>query len=256
MSSSELKDKRLEKVPLGEQLHDSNASAFSRYRNKAVGDLSFGRFCLFEFFVLCLAGLGGALGYVVRKIVARRIFRSVGKGLILGRWLVIRHPGRIQIGDNVAIDDYVFLDASGSGERGIELHDGVILSRNCVVQGKLAHVVLENRVDVGCNCVFSSIRGVEIGESTIIAGNCYFGGARYFHSDLEMPIMDQGNFSRGAVVVGPHCWIGAGAVVLDGVTIGRGCIVGAGAVVTRDVEPFSIVAGVPAKVIGTRKPES
>lgn len=253
---SEVRDKRLNKVPLGEQLHDSRASAFQRYRNKAVGELPLGKFFIFEFFVLCLSGLGGALGYVVRKIVAKRIFRKVGKGLILGRWLVIRHPGRIQLGDNVAIDDCVFLDASGSGERGIELHDGVILSRNCVVQGKLAHVVFEKRVDVGCNCVFSSIRGIEIGESTIIAGNCYFGGARYFHKDLDMPIMDQGNFSRGPVIVGPHCWVGAGAVVLDGVTIGRGCIIGAGAVVTRDIPPFSIVAGVPAKSIGTRKPDS
>ena len=248
-----LDEKKIEKIPLGQQLHAANESAFARYRKKAIGDLSFMQLLLFEFFTLCLSGLGGAAGYVMRKAIAGKIFKNAGKGLILGRGLVIRHPGKISFGDNVAIDDYVFLDAAGSGEGGVVLHDGVIISRNCVVQGKSAHVVLGARVDVGCNCVFSSIRGVEIGAATIIAGNCYLGGARYYHADLEIPIMDQGNYSRGPVVVGENCWIGAGAVIIDGVTIGRGAIVGAGAVVTKNIPDYAIVAGVPAKIIGSRK---
>ena len=50
-----------------------------------------------------------------------------------------------------------------------------------------------------------------------------------------------------------HVWIGAGVTILDGCTIGRGCIVGAGAVVTKSIEPYAIVAGVPAKKIGMRE---
>ena len=56
-----------------------------------------------------------------------------------------------------------------------------------------------------------------------------------------------------AVVIGSDVWIGANAVITPGVRIGDGAVVGAGAVVTKDVAPYTIVGGVPAKVIGNRK---
>jgi hypothetical protein len=186
----------IKKVALEEQLH-GGGSAFLRYRVKAVGEVSWGGFVLYEAFALLLADLGGALGYVLRKMVARRLFRAAGSGLILGRGLVLRHPGKISIGHRVAIDDHCFIDGSGSGEIGVVLGDGVILSRNCIVLGKNGYVVLQDRVDVGCNCVFASASGITVGAATIIAGNCYIGGGRYFHDDLQVPIMDQGRlFTR------------------------------------------------------------
>jgi acetyltransferase-like isoleucine patch superfamily enzyme len=244
---------KIDKIPLVEQLHNNGGSAFSRYKCKAAGDLSFMKLLVYELFHLVFANLGGAAGYLTRKILAGSLFQQVGSSLILGRGLVIRHPGKIRTGNNVAIDDYVFLDASGSGEKGVYLGDGVILSRNCVVQGKTGPVILENRVDVGCNTVFSSVSGITVGEATIIAGNCYIGGGRYIHDDPEMPIMDQGGYSHGPITVGPMGWIGAGAIILDGVTLGRGVIVGAGSVVTKDVPDFGVVAGVPAKLLRLRK---
>jgi maltose O-acetyltransferase len=56
----------------------------------------------------------------------------------------------------------------------------------------------------------------------------------------------------GAVIIGDHVWIGFRAIVLPGITIGEGAVVGAGSVVCRDVPPFAIAAGNPAKVIGER----
>jgi acetyltransferase-like isoleucine patch superfamily enzyme len=58
---------------------------------------------------------------------------------------------------------------------------------------------------------------------------------------------------RDKTVVGPYAFVGVNAVVMPGVTIGEGAVIGAGAVVTRDVEPWTIVAGVPAKRIGVRE---
>ena len=55
-------------------------------------------------------------------------------------------------------------------------------------------------------------------------------------------------------MVEDDCWIGAGAMILDGVRIGRGCVIAAGAVVTRDMPAYSVVAGVPARVIKSRRP--
>lgn len=248
-----VKGQRVAKTPLADQLHDRGVSAFARYRAKAVGDGSFLCFFWYEFFQLFLVNLGGAAGYVLRKIVASKIFGQLGRGAILGRGLTLRHPGAIRLGDDVAIDDNVLLDAGGAGEKGVVLGDGVILSRGCLVQGKTGPVSLASRVDVGCNCVFSSVAGIAIGEAVIIAGNCYLGGGRYYHDKLEEPIMDQGGYSRGELVVGPHSWIGAGAVILDGVRIGKGAIVGAGSVVTGDIDDYTVVAGVPAKPIGSRK---
>ncbi|MBU1566548.1 MAG: acyltransferase, partial [Proteobacteria bacterium] len=170
---------KIDKVSLADQLHNGGGSAFAKYRKKAAGDLCFCRFCLYECFNMLFANLGGALGYVMRQAMAKYLFRSVGPGLILGRGLVVRHPARISFGANVAVDDCVFIDGSGSGESGVQLRDGVLLSRNCVVLGKNGPIMLMERVDVGFNCVFASVSGITIGAATIIAGNCYIGGGRY-----------------------------------------------------------------------------
>jgi len=246
------KDQRVEKTPLTEQLHADSSSAFAKYKAKASGEVGVAKFVLFELFNLVLSNLGGAVGYVSRKAVAKQLFGTVGGGLILGRGLVIRHPGRIRFGKNVAVDDNVLLDAGGAGDDGVTLGDGVIISRNCVIQGKTGSVHFEDRVDVGCNCVFSSVAGIKVGSATIIAGSCYLGGGRYYHDSLEQPIMDQGGYSRGPLTIGKNSWIGAGATILDGVTLGKGVIVGAGSVVTKDIPDYAIVAGVPASVIRMR----
>lgn len=243
---------KVKKVSLNEQLYTGGESAFARYRQKTTGDVSLSSLLFYEFYTLFFARLGGAIGYLLRKWSARLLFRSTGSGLILGLGLVIRHPARITIENNVAIDDYVFLDASGNDNDGIKIGDGVIISRNCVIQGKTGSVVLQERVDIGCNCVLSSVSGITIGASTLIAGNCYIGGGRYFHEKLDLPIMDQGGYSRGPIIIGENSWIGAGATILDGVTVGKGAIIGAGSVVSKNVPDYAVVAGIPAKVLRLR----
>ncbi len=246
------KAKKIRKIPLVDQLHNGDKSAFSKYKKKVVGDIPFFNFCLYEIYSLLCANLGGALGYVIRKAAASYLFRSVGPGLIVGRGLAIRHPARISFGANVAIDDNVFLDASGSDEIGLQLRDGVVLSRNCSLLGKVGHILIMERVNVGKNCVFASASGIIIGASTIIAGNCFLGGGRYYHDRLDQPIMDQGGYSRGELVVGENSWIGAGAIILDGVKLGKGVIVGAGAVVTKDAPDYAVLVGNPARILRIR----
>lgn len=173
--------------------------------------------------------------------------------MILGQNLVLRHPQKISLGNRVAIDDGVLLDASGAGDLGIELGDHVIVSRNCVIQGKTGSVLIGPKTDLGCNVVITSNSGIEIGHSVLIAANCYIGGGRYITDHLDIPMMDQGVYTKGPVVIKDDVWLGAGATVLDGVTVGQGCIVGAGAVVTRDLPEYSIAVGVPAKILRSRQ---
>jgi acetyltransferase-like isoleucine patch superfamily enzyme len=101
---------------------------------------------------------------------------------------------------------------------------------------------------------FSSVGGsggVTIGRNTIIGQ--YFSSHPENHNfaDLTRPIRAQGT-TRKPISIGEDCWFGARVTVLGGVTIGESCVIAAGAVVTRDVPPYSIVAGIPARVVGSR----
>jgi acetyltransferase-like isoleucine patch superfamily enzyme len=242
----------ISKKPLASQLHDENVSMLARYMDKAYGTRSPFPVLANELRVFLLGDLTGGAGYFLRKTFYGGMFRKVGRGVIFGRGLILRHPGKISFGERVSIDDDVMLDASGAGERGITLGDDVIVSRSCVIQGKTGPVMIGDRTDVGCNCIFSSVSGIEIGNSTLIAGHCYIGGGRYRSDRLDIPIMDQGSYSEGPVIIGEDVWLGAGVIVLDGVRVGRGSIIGAGAVVTREIPEYSLAVGVPARVIGTR----
>ncbi len=64
-----------------------------------------------------------------------------------------------------------------------------------------------------------------------------------------LPFVNTYPFVGGGVIIEDDCWIGAGAIILNGITIGKGSVVGAGSVVTKDVPPYTIVAGNPARKI-------
>jgi acetyltransferase-like isoleucine patch superfamily enzyme len=243
----------LHKVSAAQQLYAGNRSLLRRYQAKVLGEPGMLRLLGYELGFLLSGNLSGALGYVLRKHLLGRLFRHAGPGLILGKGLALRHPGKISLGARVAIDDHVLLDASGADEPGITLADDVIISRNCVIQAKTGSVDIGPRSDIGCNTIVSSIAGITIGSCVLIAGNCYLGGGQYVHDRLDVPMMDQGLMTGPPLTIENDVWIGAGAIILDGITIGQGAIVGAGAVVTRDIPAYSIAAGVPARVLRKRE---
>ena len=244
--------KTIERTTVHEQLYASDKSLRRRYQARVLGDDSLLALLRYEAVTLVSGGIGGALGMLLRKVLFPRIFRSVGQGVIFGRGLTIRYPDGIDIGDRVAIDDYGMLDAAGAGRAGVRLGDDVVVSRNVVIQGKLAPVAIGDRTLIGCNTVICSISGIQVGNAVMVAGNCYLGGARYRYQDLDTPMLEQGLESKGPVRIGDDVWIGAGVTVIDGVAIGNGAIIGAGAVVAENIPDYAIAVGVPAKVIGSR----
>ena len=243
---------KIQKVALTEQLNQGNSSLLARYQQKALGNEQFLPFLRYELANFLFGNLSGSLGYVLRKASYPSLFKQVGGGVIFGKGIVLRHPGKITLGDRVAIDDYGMLDGSGAGDQGLILGNDVMISRNCVIQAKTGPLKIGDRTDIGCNVIISSISGISIGNSVLIAGNCYIGGGRYISDRLDIPLMDQGLFSKGTVEISDDVWLGAGAIVLDGVKIGKGCIVGAGAVVTKDLPDYAIATGVPAKIMKIR----
>lgn len=91
---------------------------------------------------------------------------------------------------------------------------------------------------------------IRVGARTTFGPNCFVTAADYGLA-RDQRITDQPMIERD-VVIGPDCWIGTKSVITAGVTLGEGCVIGAGSVVTRDVPPYAIAAGIPAKVIRMR----
>jgi acetyltransferase-like isoleucine patch superfamily enzyme len=90
---------------------------------------------------------------------------------------------------------------------------------------------------------------VEIGAHCMLANGCFVSDSSHRYDDPERPVTWQGFESKGPTRIGDNCWLGANVVVTSGVSIGERCVIGANSVVTRDVEPFSLAAGAPAKVL-------
>lgn len=93
---------------------------------------------------------------------------------------------------------------------------------------------------------------VHIGNHVMMAAECVFYTRNHESSRTDMPMNQQGETVPRPIYVGDDVWLGRRVMVMPGVRIGEHCIVAAGAVVTKDVPPFSIVGGVPARVIGSR----
>jgi acetyltransferase-like isoleucine patch superfamily enzyme len=90
-----------------------------------------------------------------------------------------------------------------------------------------------------------------IGEDALFGPCVFVTASNYQYADRDTPIMNQPRIERD-VHIGRDVWLGTGVIVVAGVTVGDGSVVAAGSVVTRDVPPWSVAAGVPAKVIGQR----
>jgi maltose O-acetyltransferase len=132
---------------------------------------------------------------------------------------------------------------------------------------KLAGVKIGKRSRIHLGCNFYQPRGVEIGEDTIIGDHTFLDGRAPLkigdHVDIASQVLiynsehdlESEDFQarEEPVLIGDYVFIGPRAIILPGVTIGKGAVIGAGAVVTRDVSPFKIVGGVPAREIGERK---
>lgn len=127
-----------------------------------------------------------------------------------------------------------------------ELGERSIIEDFCTVNNGSGAVVIGHDSLVGISSVV--IGPVSIGNHVIIAQHVVLSGLNHIYEDVERPIVDQ-LVRTAPIVIEDECWIGANAVITAGVTIGKHAIVAGGAVVTRDVPPYSIAAGNPARII-------
>jgi len=216
-----------------------------------VGKSDFGTLLKYELIVTLTQGCPGALGLALRKTLYPTLLGSCGRNVVFGQNVVLRHPHKIHLGDNVVIDDNCLIDAKGETNVGIRIGSGVFVGRNSILSCKNGDIEIANGANIGFNCELFSASRVRIGANVLMAAYSYVIGGDHDFSDVSRPVLDQTRKSAG-VSIGDGAWIGAGAKILDGVTIGEGAIIGAAAVVRDDVAARAIAVGIPARVVSTR----
>ncbi len=233
---------------------DQSGSALRKYQDAIVGSRSLLRLARFELTQMMVSPVPGAVGLVLRKALLPGLLGSCGGGSVFGRSIVFRQPHKVHIGRAVVIDDQCCLDAITDAAEGIRIGDTTMVGMGTKLAAKLGSITIGSNCGLGANVtIHSSVGGsVRIGSNVLIAGHVYLGGGQYHTARTDISIAEQGHIDGLLLEIGDNCWIGANATVVNGVTVGRDCIVAAGAVVTKDVPPFSIVGGVPAKIIRSR----
>ncbi len=181
----------------------------------------------------------GAWVALVRTRIKSLVEKRRAPGLAKGREVRIDRHARLWSGPR----EQLVIGARTRIEHGALLH----------TQGGSIHI--GQGCFIGPYAVVYGHGGLVVGDNVMIAAHCVVVPSNHNFTELAVPINQQSTTDRG-VRIEDNVWIGAHAVVLDGVTVGTGSIVAAGAVVTGDVPPGVVVAGVPARVLRARSEKS
>jgi len=227
-------------------------SKLAKYQELILGEKGFFNLFKFEMIIGFTSWVPGALGLLLRSKLYPKLIGRVGRNVTFGAGVVLRHPKKIFIGDNVVVDDQCVLDAKGTDNRGLFIGDGVFLGRNTILNCKNGDIILEDNVNIGFNCMIFSASEVRVGANQLMAAYCYLVGGTHAFDNPAIPVLHQKRFSQG-ITIGPGGWLGSHVSVFDGVTIGKHAVIGAGTTVNKDVPDYAVAAGVPVRVIKERK---
>jgi len=160
--------------------------------------------------------------------------KTIGKNVIIGKTVRIRYPELVEIGDNVIIDDFTYISTS------LKLHSFVHISAGCkIIGGKNAFVEMDEFSTLAPNVVLSA------GTDDYLSGI----------ATPLVPIKFKGNVKIGRIILQKHCIIGSNSVVLPDVICHEGASLGALSLAKKDLEAYSLYAGIPAKFIKERDRE-
>jgi galactoside O-acetyltransferase len=166
-----------------------------RYMDVILGHRSWAKLIYFEFCTI-MGAIPGTAGLFLRKLFWPRLFRSCGSGTVFGANVLLRHPGRIDIGERVVVSDGCILDARhDEAERAIVLGNDVMLSNFVIISCKGGTVELDAGVGLGAQAIIQAVNDcrVTIGEGTMVGPRCFIVGGRNYNLEYtEKPMLQQG----------------------------------------------------------------
>tara|TARA_R110002050_G_scaffold300444_1_gene469820 strand:+ start:3808 stop:4515 length:708 start_codon:yes stop_codon:yes gene_type:complete len=194
---------------------------------------------------------------VFRGILFVKPYLKSSKGIIFAE-----SGAKIQFGHKVKVGSGLNLMKSSLinalSYKGVEIGDNFTLGKYSIIEctGVLRNVgsslKIGNNVGINHYC-FIGVRGdIEIGNNVIFGPRVNVFSENHNFDSIEIPIKNQG-VTKGKTIIGNDVWIGANVSIMSGVSIGDGCVIAAGAVVTKSIPAYSIIGGVPAKIIKSRK---
>ncbi|MGH8002914.1 MAG: acyltransferase [Brasilonema sp.] len=193
-----------------------------------------------------------AVGSNLRTLLYRTIFARIGSSAYIEDGVKFINTWCIKIGDGVKILQGACINATGHSNNSVCLGDKVTIERGVDIRAmKDTCIHIDEGTFIGPYVCFAGPGNIKIGKWCLIAAHVGIFANNHIFDDPREYIENQG-LTRQGIVIEDDCWIGHAVTVLDGVTIGKGSIIGAGAVVTKDIPPFSVALGVPAKVVKSR----
>jgi acetyltransferase-like isoleucine patch superfamily enzyme len=239
-------------INIQRELFEPRKSRVGKYRDLVIGRSGLGPLVLYECVVLLSSWVPGALGLFLRSRLFPLILGSVGRNVVFGVNVTLRHPHKIAIGNDVVIDDGCCLDAKGTDNKGIVIGTGVFVGRNTILSCKNGDIIVDDHANLGFNCEIFSASRVRVGKRILMAAYTYLVGGDHLYDRVDIPVLEQGRTARG-IEVDDNVWLGTHVVVTDGSRIGRDAIIGAGAVVVGAIPEFAIATGIPAQVVRDRR---
>jgi acetyltransferase-like isoleucine patch superfamily enzyme len=191
----------------------------------------------------------------LRGMLWRWRFKRAGGITFIGQRVRIRSPRSLSLGRSVTLHDDVRIDALS--RQGIVLGDNVTIREGCIIEctGVLRFpgegLSIGDDTGISQYCFIAARGFVRIGKNVQFGPRVTIYAENHNFDDVSRPIREQG-VRREGITIEDDCWLGTGCTILDGVTVGRGSVVAAGCVVTKSVPSYSIVAGVPGRVLRTR----
>lgn len=192
---------------------------------------------------------------MVRGRIMALGYNSIANDCFIGKHVKLIEKSHLTISSKTKIHDDVKIDALSSD--GVKIGDHVVIGHGTVIEctGDLSNIGrglhIGNRTTFNNNCFFGAAGGIEIGEDVMAGQFVRFHAENHNYDNIKVIIKNQGVTHKG-IRIGNNCWIGSGAVFLDGSELGEGCVVAANAVVTKKFRQNSVIAGIPARVVKMR----
>jgi len=185
---------------------------------------------LFQIYIAILSSIPTEIGVRLRQIAYKPLFKKCGRNLRIDSGVTILGFENISLGDNVSFMKNSYIYAHDGGE-----------------------LIIGNNFTINSNSQLGASFGkIVIGNDCAIGPNCVLRAANHKFDNPDIPFRKQGH-KYGEIILEDDVWVASNCVITANTKIGKSSVIAAGSVVTKDVEPYSVVGGVPAKLVKKRK---